>query len=73
LPAVQSLHNAPPVPHDGPVCAAYSSQVPAAVQHPPGQVFASHPQEPVVVSQSPSAQAPHFTPAAPHWLGDCDA
>jgi hypothetical protein len=66
-------HVAPAVPHEPPDCAAYSSHLPAAVQQPPGQVFASHVQAPLVVSHRPLVQAPHLAPAAPHSEPDCEA
>ena len=71
-PAVQSTHAAPPVPHDGPDCAEYCSQVPLLVQHPPGHVFASQVQEPLVVSQSPLEHGEHVAPAVPHEPPACD-
>jgi hypothetical protein len=42
------------------------------VQQPAGQVVESHAHVPLVVSQSPLAQAPQAAPAAPHREGDCD-
>jgi hypothetical protein len=73
LPAVQSLHAAPPVPHDGPDCDAYASHVPDMVQQPVGHVVASHVQVPLVVSHSPLEHDEHVAPAVPHELPDCDA
>ena len=77
-PLGHAAHNAPPVPHElGPICAAYGSHLPAAVQQPVGQVLASHTQVPLVVlpllvSQSPFAQGAQVAPEAPHWVGDSD-
>jgi len=42
-------------------------------QHPVAQVWASHEQLPLVVSQRPLAQEPQATPPAPHPLADCEA
>ena len=72
LPAVQSLQAAPPVPHDGPDCPAYFSHVPAIVQQPPGHVFASHEQVPLVVSHRLFAHGPHVAPAVPHEAPVCE-
>lgn len=77
-PVGQAAHIAPPVPHElGPICAAYSSHLPAAVQQPVGHVLASHTQVPLVVlpllvSHRPFAQGAQLAPEAPHCVGDSD-
>jgi hypothetical protein len=72
-PAGQVPHIAPPVPHDEPDCAGYSSHLPVEVQQPPGQVLASQVQAPLVVSHRPLTHAPQAAPAAPHSVPDCEA
>ena len=72
-PDAQAPQAAPLVPHEAVDCPEYASQAPAAVQHPPGHVFLSHPHTPVMVSQrTPPAHAAHAAPAVPHSDADCD-
>jgi hypothetical protein len=42
------------------------------LQHPFGQVIASHVQVPLVVSQTLLGHAAHATPPVPHADADCD-
>jgi hypothetical protein len=66
---------APPAPHEAFDSDAYALHVPLAppLQHPLGQVMASHEQTPTVVSQRPFAQDPHAAPPLPHCKEDSDA
>jgi hypothetical protein len=70
--AAQDAHVAPAVPHDPNDSDAYASHVPPVppLQQPFGQVFASHAQVPMVVSQSPSAQGAHAAPLCPQAEDD---
>ncbi len=54
---------------------AYASHVPAVppLQQPPGQVFESHEQVPLVLSQRPFVQLPQAAPPTPHCVLDCEA
>ncbi len=73
LPTVQSLHAAPPVPQEVPVCAVYASHVPP-VQHPLAQVSRSQAHVPFVVSHRPPAHAVlHALPPVPHNVPDWEA
>ncbi len=66
-------HVPPKSPQSPAVWFAYAMQAPAAVQHPAGQVLASHSQTPTVVSQSPSVHDVQAAPPVPHWPGVSEA
>ena len=66
---------APPVPHEPCDSEAYGSHVPVAppLQHPFGQVVASHLHAPIVLSQTPFEHEAHAAPPVPHWVADSEA
>ena len=74
-PDAHAAQLAPPVPQDDGDSEAYASQVPLTppLQHPFGQVLASHAQRPLVVSQRLFAQAAHAAPPVPQALLDSAA
>ncbi len=72
-PKMHAWQAAPPVPHDPFDSPAYGSQVPLAVQHPLGHVFASQAQTPMPVSQRPLVHGVHAAPAVPHCAADSEA
>jgi len=71
---VQGAQVAPAVPHEVVDCDAYASHVPLGppLQHPPGQVFPSQPQVPLVVSHRLLAHPAQAAPAVPHDAPDWD-
>jgi len=72
LPAPQSTHAAPPMPHSVADCEPASTHV-CPLQQPPEQDVALHTHAPVAVSHAwPDAHAAHAVPPAPHALLDCD-
>jgi len=70
-PDVHAAQVTPLVPHEPVDCPEYASQTPAAVQHPLGQVFRSHPHTPLLVSHRPPVHAAHAAPEAPHSEAVC--
>jgi hypothetical protein len=66
---------APPCPHEPPLIDPEASHVPALppLQHPSGQVFESHEQVPLVLSQRPLAHPAQVAPPVPHCEEVSDA
>jgi hypothetical protein len=74
-PGSHEPHAAPAAPHTELDCSAYGWQRPVAppLQHPTGQLLASHAHTPLVVSQRSLTHGAHTSPPWPHWLADCEA
>jgi hypothetical protein len=70
-PAPQAVHDAPPVPHSDPCCAAYRTQA-LPLQHPPEHELGVHTHCPPALQVSPAAHPPQLAPDVPHEVADCD-